>query len=934
MNIQLDILRSYVDGLLENEGLEIPDDYMIDKAISALKNTPLFNNTNSSALKDLISQEYSSFFEEEAKIIYGKNQDHIQWLNETTGKGYHREIEFNYWDDYKRFLKKEQNFPKNIINGVDKQTNLILAAMDDPIRDGKWDRRGMVVGEVQSGKTSNYSGLICKAADAGYGVIIVFAGMFNDLRSQTQERLDKGFIGFDTSRTDPDTKKLSYRIGVGKFTNPVRKGGPILCHTTTKEDFSKTVSRSAGIPVDSSDPIILVVKKNKSVIDNLNFWVGRNILDYHEHIMNTSLLIIDDECDNASINTKKYDAEDNEYDTTTINNGIRLLLKQFIRSAYVGYTATPYANVLINRETEHVKYGNDLFPQDFIINLPTPTNHIGPSTVFGMDGDAELGLNDQEGLPLINYVFDIDTLLPDFREMKKNVLIPSSLSPSLREAFLSFILSCAGRLYRGHDSVHNSFLIHASFYVNVHRQLREHLEDFRGKIYNRIMNASSSDFYWKELEKLWNSNFVDISSSMYMKGLGKVHSWADILPFIKKSIERLEVISVNGESKDALDYAELEKQKIYKNFVTVGGNRLSRGLTLEGLNTSYFLRSSNMYDTLMQMGRWFGYRNDYLDLCRLYTTTNIVNAYRHIALATTELRQEFDYMHERREKPKDWGLKVRSHPGVLMVTGFGKRRWGHRVRLNLSAKLLQTHNVFTDQKNCLDNYKSLRHVINNYKFSLNDSKTAYLCKNVSSESICDFIDGYRLPSSGLWKPKVLTDYINKKTQESSLTSWTVAILNSNQNDLNFNNKINLDSQPKMLIDGLGDLRLTGRNGELDNNVINFSKSYVSSRHEWIFDYSNGQIKNIETKHSRKMNGILARKERPSRNGLLLIYPIYGAVFSLNNIQYTSNKIVPSYGLDYDFPVIAPAISFSGKAIETDEEYFVDELTLKTYERES
>jgi len=929
MNNQLEILGLYIDGLLEKEKVDIPSPEIIDLAIDAQINSPLFVGLDRSELKDIISQQYSSFYEEEAKIIYGDDQEHEKWLNETTGNGYHREIEYNYWEDYKRYLKKELNFPKNIINGIDKQTNLILAAMDDPDRDGNWDRRGMVVGEVQSGKTSNYSGLISKAADAGYGVIIVFAGMFNDLRSQTQERLDEAFIGFDTSRIDPESKKLSYRIGVGKF-RP-RKGGPVLCHTTTKEDFSKKVSRSAGTPVDSTDPIILVVKKNKSVIDNLNYWVERNILDYHEKIMNTSLLIIDDECDNASINTKKYDADDDEYDTTTINNGIRLLLNKFIRSAYVGYTATPYANVLINRETEHVKYGKDLFPQDFIINLPTPTNHIGPSAVFGMEGDDELGIKKQDGLPLVKNVYDVDTLLPDFKENKKDVIIPPSLSPSLREALLSFILSCAARLYRGHDKVHNSFLIHASFYVNVHRQMREYLEEYREKIYGRIMNASSSDFYWKELEKLWNCNFIGVSRTMSNKGKGKVHSWDDIKPFIKESVERLQVISVNGESKDALDYSELEKQNIYKNFITVGGNRLSRGLTLEGLNTSYFLRSSNMYDTLMQMGRWFGYRNDYLDLCRLYTTTNIVNAYRHIALATAELRQEFDYMHERREKPKDWGLKVRSHPGVLMVTGYGKRRWGHRVRLNLSAKLLQTHNMFTDKKNCLGNFNSMVQIINNYKFSLNEGKTAYVCNNVNPESIISFIDGYSLPSSGLWKSKVLSDYIKKKNKCGSLTSWTVAILNSKQNDIKFNKKINLDSQPKIEIDGLGELRLTGRNGELENNIINFSKSFVSSRHEWIFDYTQEQIKNIETKYRKKMNAVLARTERKSSNGLLLIYPIYGAIYSSNSVQYSSNEIVPSYVLDYNFPIIAPAISFSGKAIGMDEEYFVDELTLRQLE---
>jgi hypothetical protein len=930
MNTQLEILRTYIDGLLEKNNLSIANDEIINTAINALIETPLFLGIETHQLKDIISQEYSSFYEEEANILLG-DQEHERWLNEITGRGYHREIEANFWEDYKKYLRKE-GFSGNIIRGIDKHTNLILASMDDPTRDANWDRRGMVVGEVQSGKTSNYSGLICKAADAGYGVIIVFAGMFNDLRSQTQQRLDEAFIGFDTSRVNPGSKKLSYRIGVGKL-RP-RKGGVVIYHTTTDEDFSKKVSRSAGTPVDCSDPIILVVKKNKSVIDNINYWVERNIHEEYKQIMNTSLLILDDECDNASINTKAFDGDADEYDATTINIGIRLLLNKFSRSAYVGYTATPYANILINRDTEHVKYGKDLFPQDFIINLPTPTNHIGPDIVFGMRGDKELNIKEKEGLPLINFVYDTDTLLPDFKEKKKDVEIPSSLSPTLREALLSFILSCSARLFRRQIDEHNSFLVHASFYINVHEQLKTHLEEYREKIYNRIINAGSDDYYWKELEKLWNSSFVDVSKSMSTQKLGKVHTWDEIKPFITEAVERLCVVMVNGNSKDGLEYREFEKQNIYKNFIIVGGNKLSRGLTLEGLVTSYFLRGSNMYDTLMQMGRWFGYRNDYLDLCRLYTTTNIVNAYRHIALATIELRQEFDYMYERRKKPKDWGLKIRSHPGVLMVTGYGKRRWGYRVRLNLNAKLLQVHNVYTEKEKSFENFNALKDLIDNYRFAPNKNKTAYICKGITPEFIIRFIDQYRLPpGSGLWKPKVLTDYINKKVQENHLVTWTVAILNSQQNaDLKINKRIGLDGQPEMNIDGLGVLRLTGRNGDLDNNSINFSKSVVSPNHEWM-DFTKDQIKNIENERERKMNGRLARDERESTNGLLLIYPIYGSTLSSNNTKYASNSVVKSYGLDYEFPIIAPAISFSGKAIDSEEEYIVDSETLKQLELE-
>lgn len=931
---QLNIIRLYINGLLDKEKIDVPNDDIIQTAIDELKNGPLFKGVDIHQLRDIIYEQYSSFYEEEAKSLLG-DIEHEPWLNENTGKAYHREkvIEWNYWEDYKEYLH-EEGFSDRIIRGIDKHTNLILASMDDPLHDSKWDRRGMVVGEVQSGKTANYSGLICKAADAGYGVIVVFAGMYNDLRSQTQQRLDESFIGFDTSKSDLIKDGYGYRIGVGIF-KPGRKGGVVIYHTTTEEDFSKKISRSAGTPVDCTDPIILIVKKNKSVIDNVNFWVKRNIHEHLDQIMNTSLLVIDDECDNASINTRKYDADDKEYDVTSINNGIRTLLKQFSRSAYVGYTATPYANILINRQTDHEKYGPDLFPQDFIINLPTPTNHIGPSIIFGREGDEELNIEEREGLPLIEFVRDVDILLPDFKVMKKDVQIPENLSPSLIECFLSFILSCAGRLYRGHTEVHNSFLVHVSFYVNVHQQLREYLENIREEVYNRITNAGIDDYYWKDLKKLWEKSFIKVSESMRKQKLGKVHSWEDIKPFIHEAVERLCVVMVNGNSNDSLEYVEYTKQNIYKNFIVVGGNKLSRGLTLEGLITSYFLRSSTMYDTLMQMGRWFGYRNDYLDLCRLYTTTNIVNAYRHIALATEELKQEFDQMHEMREKPRNWGLRVRSHPGVLMVTGYGKRRWGYRVRLNLGARLLQTHNIYIDPENSFANFKCVKELIDSCSFSYEENETNYLYKNINPESIISFIENYKIAGSALWKPSIVKDYIEKKVKNNQLTNWTVAILNSKQsNAFEINKEFDNDEQPERYIENLGTLRLTKRNGDLDDKIINIEKSYVSPRHEWL-DYSRNQIQVIEEKYRKKMNAKMAKDERDSSNGLLLLYPLYGADKSSISAKSTYNKDdkLKTYGLDYDYPVFAPAISFSGKAVGTEEEYVIDSKSLEQLELE-
>lgn len=919
-NFQLETLRSYIDGLLKKNKIDIPDDGLIEEAIKSLIHTPLFKDCDYNKLYDLISLEYSSFYDEEAKRMLGDNE-HKDWINLDTGKAYHRNIEWKFWDDYEHHLKNN-GFSRSIIDGINSHTNLILSSIEDPTVNYNFDRRGMVVGDVQSGKTANYTGLVCKAADAGYGVIIILAGMYNDLRSQTQERIDESFIGYDTSKTDFSIDKFGYRVGVGKR-KPKRQGGAVIWHTTKEIDFHKKNSFTAGTPVDSTDPKILIIKKNKSVLENVNNWIKKDIFEHQTQILNASLLVIDDECDNASINTKKYDKDDDEYDITAINNGIRSLLKQFAKSSYVGYTATPYANILINRQTNHSTFGDDLFPRDFIINIPTPPNHIGPSKIFGLKGDKEIGITENDGYPLIEFVYDQDTLLPEIKILRTNTIIPESLSYSLRECLLMFVLTCAARLCRGQSEVHNSCLVHASQYVNIHIQLKNYIDTFREKLYNNLIYGSEDNKYWLKLEELWNKKFVEISAHMAKKDLGRVHNWEDIKKFIRKSVSRLTVKMINGNSKDSLDYKKYKDQEIYKNFIVIGGTRLSRGLTLEGLSVSYFLRSSTMYDTLMQMGRWFGYRDGYIDLCRLYTTWDIANAYRHIAFATEELRLDFDKMLEMGAQPKDWGLKIRSHEGVLMVTGYGKRRWGHKIRLNLGSRLLQSHRIYINEMNAKLNFNIIKKLINQYDFKINNNETAYISQGIDYNLIIDFIQSFHFAGSALWNPTIVKEYIKAKVQENYLLNWTVAILNS-QDKSSYKEKLHLDKQPQKDIENLGKLNFTMRNGKIERSTVTIEKSYVSAGHEWI-DFSKEQIQQIEKKYKKKITAKIARDERCPENGLLLLYPLYGGHrISVSTDSVTNVATNNTYGLDTSVPVFAPAISFPGKISEsTNKEYIVD-----------
>ena len=244
-------------------------------------------------------------------------------------------------------------------------TDEILDYSGNPIDTDGWRRRGMVIGHVQSGKTTNYASLICKAADAGYKIIILLAGITNSLRQQTQERLDEYFIGrksvFQAVAQEPLT--IANYAGERRFP---------AYGTSRDRDFSKTAATTWGVTLSAlNEPIIFVTKKNKSTLENLAEWLGPT--QFRE-----PLLLIDDEADNASINTSA-----NPTRITAIDHRDPDDLSKFDRSTYVGYTATPFANIFIDPDTEHAMLQDDLFPRHFIKALDPPSNYMGAGRFFG-----------------------------------------------------------------------------------------------------------------------------------------------------------------------------------------------------------------------------------------------------------------------------------------------------------------------------------------------------------------------------------------------------------------------------------------------------------------------------------------------------------------------------------------------------------------------
>ena len=368
----------------------------------------------------------------------------------------------SFWGRYRDYLEIEKNYSPEVLNRLDRLTDRTLDSLFDPTQPVIIDKRGLVVGQVQSGKTSNYTGLICKAADAGFKLIIVLAGIHNNLRSQTQLRIDEGFLGFDTQHQRAFDQN-NHWIGVGNIHTGV------IAHSLTssldKGDFTTGAANGLGINFNTNEPIIAVVKKNGGVLNRLLVWLSSHAVDMTDGrrvIRNKSLLLIDDEADNASINTRPENDG-----TTRINGLIRDILRLFDRSGYVGYTATPFANIFIPLTED------DLFPRDFIINIPAPSNYIGPEKVFGFEPVEEEDESDTV-LPIIRRVEDHQPLMSGAGE--GDGMLPE-VPDSLKVAIKSFIVTCAIRRLRAQIRVHNSMLIHISRLIAMQRQLKELVEN-------------------------------------------------------------------------------------------------------------------------------------------------------------------------------------------------------------------------------------------------------------------------------------------------------------------------------------------------------------------------------------------------------------------------------------------------------------------------
>lgn len=680
---------------------------------------------------------------------YALREDHVPWVNARRA-----EIDPYYWTRFKQWLNG-QGWPPFVMQGLDRSTDDVLDLLGNPAEEDTWKRRGLVLGDVQSGKTATYSALICKAADAGYRFIVLLTGTIENLRRQTQERLDAGFVGRDSSEALKRNRQ-DIHVGVGRIDR--RRSAVVF--TSSANDFKAQTVDALGLSLASlREPAIVVIKKHTRILKNLSDWVRSHNSGPGNAAIDLPLLVIDDEADNASINTN-----DEGCDPTRVNAGIRELLKQFRRTTYVGFTATPFANIFVNPDSSDEMYADDLFPRDFIYTLQAPTNYFGARRVF---------IDEEGSRSTLRVIEDVEEAIPT--KHRSNLAV-TTLPPSLIDALCAFFLSNAIRDLRREGPTHRSMLVNVSQFTAVQDQVEQligfEISQLQADIRNYAGLSQKKALANRSLARLhqvWEREFKDCG-----------FDWPKIQGALKTSTLPITSTAVNQRTGSrALDYKTHKEHGL--RVVAVGGNSLSRGLTLEGLAISYFRRSTKMYDTLLQMGRWFGYRPNYEDLCRVWLPQSAIDWYGYISTATDELRDELRRMHRLNRSPKDFGLAVRASPDSLTVTARNKMRTATEVVrvISVSEQGFESVELPTAIKKLQDNWtlvsNFVKKIVELPGVSVAQTKGTRVVRGVPRQEVAALLRSFRVPETEFrFQPDAIAALLSEMRSDTCGV-WDVAI---------------------------------------------------------------------------------------------------------------------------------------------------------------
>ena len=655
--------RTFIDlSLSQGKELKLEDiDYYINQAVMLSK----LDCDEAAKTRLFIDMEY------EYKIVHNKGQAIFNDYGEKREWYSNSKIQDNFfWSRYKDYLINHSSISRISINLLDDITLPdIMNCLGNPndALDKPRLRRGLIIGDVQSGKTATYTGLICKAADAGYKVVILLTGITENLRRQTQERIDEGIVGI-TLKKEGKIERYP-RVGVGLDNKQIKATSV----TSTLNDFVGNCNKIT-MSLANNSLVLFVIKKNVSVLQRLFNWLREQNIDPVKGYVDVPMLLIDDEADNASVNTRK-----DETDPTRTNKLIRQICNLFMNSTYVGFTATPFANVFIDPDSVDAMQHADLFPEHFIYALEAPSNYVGADKIFYPEGTFYHNLR---------YITDITE--PDYASEEYKDLVQNNLEvlnsgtfyykhkkewdgilpDSLRESILCFCLANVVRDLRGQSKEPRSMLVNMSRFIHVQKVITGHVAEWFEAVFNDIrvnFNEDASKNHhlplYGELRSLWEKHFSQVNDVTFARVSQKA--------ILLAALEKIEVKMVNGSKQSAsLNYKENPSLRV----IAIGGLALSRGLTLEGLMVSYFYRNTATFDVLMQMGRWFGYRRGYEDLFQIWTSHTSALWYAEVARASAELKNDIREMFDQQLTPKDFGIKVRDNCDDLQITASNKMR--------------------------------------------------------------------------------------------------------------------------------------------------------------------------------------------------------------------------------------------------------------------
>ncbi|MHA7859319.1 MAG: Z1 domain-containing protein [Henriciella sp.] len=651
-----------------------------------------------------------------------------------------------HWPALKGYLDNIKNWPEATISSVDSSSSEIVSLLDNPAQ-AQFSCRGLVVGYVQSGKTANMTAVIAKAVDAGYNTVVVLAGLTDKLRNQTQQRLEDDIVSLNPllwhRLTKADRKDEQNRIIKGEFRVPDHGH---LMHNPNRVQLA-------------------VMKKNVAPLRKLREAIEKTPAAELDRL---KFLIIDDECDQASVNSASK-----ELDMTRINESIREILDALPSVAYVGYTATPFANVLINPYAEESEGLDDLYPRDFITALPTPDGYFGTERLFGrIPDDANLDSSDDE-LDMIRDVPEEDEALLKPASRKEREEFAPRMSPSLSDAILYYLATCAVRRARGQDDKHMTMLVHTSAYVMMHNRVAGLIEAWVEQQSEGLLSRTGATYdrfceLWHE-EQDWLPD--DLTSSRKVL-------FEELHGHLSDVLSDLSVVIENGSSDDRIDYSDEPKT-----YIVVGGTILARGLTLEGLCVSYFLRNSSQYDTLLQMGRWFGYRVGYEDLPRIWMPPLLQMNFRALSNIEMEIRRDIAE-YRKSIRPMDFAVRIRSIPGMA-ITARNKMRHAESCDISYWGRHVQT--IRFDHKNSETlkaNWRAGSDLVNlaNGLHTRRPDEDRIIFEDVPRKAIVKFLREFQIQTShaGL-SNEMLLKFLDQ--DDERLSKWNLGVMQARTPDL-------------------------------------------------------------------------------------------------------------------------------------------------------